>query len=133
MTGKRPKIVVVGGCYVDMAIKCDRVPLPGESLVGSALSYSISGPGPTQAVQAALCGCEVYLIGKVGNGSVAEMLRKSLEEYGINIGYLNTATAKNTGCVVTMVDAEGDNTALTYIGANSSLLASDIREADKVI
>ncbi|MCK4887350.1 MAG: ribokinase [Planctomycetes bacterium] len=133
MTGKSPKIVVVGGCYIDMAIKCDRVPLPGESLVGSALSYSISGPGPAQAIQAALCGCEVYLIGKVGNGSAAEMLKKNLEEYGINIGYLNTVSAKNTGCIVTIVNAAGDNTALTYFGANSSLLASDIKQADAVI
>ena len=133
MTGKSPKIVVVGGCYVDMAIRCDRIPLPGESLIGSELSYSISGPGPAQAIQAALCECEVYLIGKVGSGSTAEMLRKSLEEYGINIDYLSTASAKNTGCVVTMVDTKGDNTSLTYFGANSSLMASDIKEADKVI
>ena len=133
MTGKSPKIVVVGGCYVDMAIRCDRVPLPGESLIGSELSYSISGPGPAQAIQAALCECDVYLIGKVGSGSTAEMLRKSLEEYGVNISYLSTASAKNTGCVVTMVDTEGDSTSLTYFGANSSLTASDIKEADKVI
>lgn len=133
MTGKIPKVVVVGGCYVDMSIKCDRVPLHGESLVGSALSYSVSGHGPLRAIQAALCGCEVYLIGKVGNGSVAEMLKNNLEEYGINVSYLNAASAKNTGCVVTMVDADGDNTTLTYFGANSCLLASDIKEADKII
>ncbi len=133
MTGRNPRVVVVGGSYIDMAIKCDRVPLHGESLVGSALSYSVSGPGPVQAVQAALCGCEVYLIGKIGNDSFAEMLKSNLEEYGINIDYLNTVSAKNTGCVVTMVDADGDNTILTYFGANSSLTASDIRDADKVI
>jgi len=133
MTGKIPKIVVVGGCYIDMAIKCDRVPLPGESLVGSGLSYSISGPGPAQAIQAALCGCEVYLIGKVGGGSAADMLKKNLEEYEINTSYLSTASAKNTGCVVTIVDTEGDNTALTYFGANSSLMAGDIKQADTII
>lgn len=133
MTGKRPKIIVVGGCYVDMAIKCDRVPLPGESLIGSALSYSISGAGPVQAVQAAICGCDVYLIGKVGSGSAGEMLRRNLDEHGVNVSYLNAVSAKNTGCVVTMVDKEGDSTALTYFGANSSLTASDIKEADKII
>ena len=40
MSGRSPKVVVIGGAYVDMAIRCDRVPLPGQSVAGFALSYA---------------------------------------------------------------------------------------------
>ncbi len=66
MSGRTPKIVVVGGTYVDMAIKCQHIPFPGQSLTGSELSYAVAGPGPMEAVQAALCGCDVHLVSKVG-------------------------------------------------------------------
>ena len=66
MSARNPKVVVVGGTYVDMAIRCGQIPSPGQSVTGSALSYTVAGPGPNRAVEAALCGCEVHLISKVG-------------------------------------------------------------------
>ncbi len=133
MPGKVPKVVVVGGAYVDMAIRCGQIPAPGQSVVGSELSYTATGPGPNQAVQAALCGCQVYLISKVGGGPFGQMVKASLAEFNVNIDFVYTAEAKNTGAVVTLVDAEGENTSLTYIGANSALLPQDIEVAEQII
>ena len=42
MTGRSPKVVVIGGTYVDMAVRCSQIPSPGQSVVGSALSYSVT-------------------------------------------------------------------------------------------
>ncbi|MHC4582378.1 MAG: ribokinase, partial [Planctomycetota bacterium] len=65
MSARNPKVVVIGCTYVDMAIRCGQIPAPGQSVTGSALSYPSAGPGPNQAVEAALCGCEVHLVSKV--------------------------------------------------------------------
>ena len=80
MTGRSPKVVVIGGTYVDMAIRCSQIPAPGQSVAGSALSYTATGPGPNQAIEAALCDCEVHLISKVGGDPFAQMARNSLAE-----------------------------------------------------
>lgn len=133
MTGRSPKVVVLGGTYVDMAVRCSQLPTSGQSVVGSALSYSATGPGPNQAAQAALCGCEVHLISKVGGDPFAEMARKCLEEFKIDTGFVYTAEAKNTGVVVTLVGGTGENAACFYTGANAALGPQDIEAAEQVI
>lgn len=131
--GRSPKVVVIGGTYVDMAIRCSQIPLPGQSMTGSALSYSTTGPGPNQAVEAALCGCEVHLISKVGGDPFAQMAKNSLAEYKVNTEFVYTAEAKNTGLIVTLVNAEGENASCYYPGANSALQALDITETEQMI
>jgi len=133
MQGNTPKIVVVGGAYVDMAIRCDQVPAAGQNIIGSALSYRVTGPGPNQAVEASLCGCNVHLISKVGGDSFGQMVKAALDEFNVNTDFLYTAEARNTGAIVTLVNSEGENTSLTYIGANAALLPQDIQAAEQII
>jgi len=133
MQGKTPKIVVVGGAYVDMAIRCAQIPSVGQNVIGSSLSYRITGPGPNQAVEASLCGCNVYLISKVGGDSFGQMVKANLAEFKVNTDFVYTAEARNTGAVVTLVNTEGENTSLTYIGANAALLPQDIQTAEQLI
>jgi ribokinase len=133
MSGRTPKVVVIGGTYVDMAIRCSQVPSPGGSVAGTALSYTVTGPGPNEAVEAALCGCEVHLISKVGGDPFGQLAKASLVEFGVNTDYVYTAKAKNTGAVVTLVNAAGENAVCYYTGANSALGAQDIHIAEQVI
>jgi ribokinase len=133
MPGRIPKVVVVGGAYVDMAIKCSHIPSTGQGVTGSALSYTAAGPGPNEAVEAALCGCEVYLISEVGSDPFGQMVRASLAEYNVNTDFVYTAEAKNTGIVVTLVNAKGENATLIYTGANSALGPQNINSAEQII
>ncbi len=133
MAARVPKVVVVGGTYVDMAIRCGQIPSAGQSVTGSSLSYTATGPGPNQAAEAALCGCEVHLISKVGGDPFGQMVKDSLAEFNINTSFVYTAEAQNTGTVVTLVNAEGENTSLTYTGANSALLPQDVSAAEQII
>ena len=133
MSGRNPKVVVIGGTYVDMAIRCGQIPSPGQSVTGSALSYRTTGPGPNQSVEVALCGCQVYLISKVGGDPFAQMVKNSLSEYNVNTEFVYTAEAKNTGVVVTFVNAAGENASCYYAGANSALQPQDITDAEPVI
>ncbi len=133
MSAKVPRLVTIGGSYVDIIIKCTQFPLPSQPVSGTALSYNVTGPGPNQAVEAALCGCHVNLISKVGGDPFATIVKSTLAEYKINTDYVFTAEAKNTGAVITMVNSIGENASLIYTGANSALLPNDIRLAEQVI
>jgi ribokinase len=133
MSERNPTVVVIGGTYIDLAIRCAQIPAPGQKLGGSALSCTLAGPGPIQAVQAALCHCDVSLIGKVGGDSFAHMALKSLAEYQVDTEYVFFAESKSTGVVVTLVDAEGENAACHYTGANSALQPADIEMAEERI
>lgn len=133
MAGKLPNVVVVGGTYVDMVLKCGRVPAPGKSVDGTAVFYTVTGPGPNQAAEAALCGCRVHLISKVGGDPFAQLVKEILSEFNVNTDFVYTAEAKNTGVIVTLVNAAGENAGLTYTGANSALMPQDIDAAEQTI
>ncbi len=133
MPGRNPKVVVVGSAYVDMAAKCSQVPAAGQSSAGTALSYTATGPGVNQAIEAALCGCDVRLVGKIGNCPFGETIKAVLQQFGVNIDYVFTANAKNTGVILTLVDTKGENACIRYEGANTALVAQDIEAAEQVI
>jgi len=132
MASRTPKVVVVGGTYVDMAIKCEHFPAPGEKIPGSSLSYTVTGPGPNQAAEAALCGCDVYLISKVGGDCFADMAKQTLADFNVNTNFLHTAEAKYTGSAVTVVNSLGENTTIVYTGANTALQPQEIEAADHI-
>jgi ribokinase len=132
MSGNKPKIVVVGSVYVDMAIKCAQAPMAGQTSVGTALSATASGPGVNQAVEAALCGCDVHLISKVGNCPFGAMIKAVIEQYDVNSKHIFTAQAKNTGVMLTLVNTAGENACIRYEGANIALVPADIESAENV-
>lgn len=84
-------------------------------------------------MQAALCGCQVHLISKVGGDPFAPLAKKTLTDYKVNIDHVYTAEAKNTGVVVTHVNAEGENACCHYSGANCALQPADIEMAEELI
>ncbi len=133
MVERIPRIVVIGSTYVDMAFKCGQIPGAGQAQSGTGFSYAVAGPGPTEAVQAALCRCEVFLISKVGGDPFGLLAKESLTEYKVNVDYVHTAEAKNTGVIVTMVNAEGENACCHYTGANSALQPAEIEMAEDLI
>jgi ribokinase len=133
MPERIPKVVVVGGTYIDMAIKCGQVPTAGQTCGGSALSYSLAGPGPTEAAQAALCGCEVCLVSKIGGDAFSQMVLKNLAGLNVDSEYVFIAESRNTGVTVTLVNAEGENACCHHCGANNALQPADIETAEPII
>lgn len=121
---------MVGGVYVDVAVKCAQTPTAGQTTVGTALSATATGPGVNQAVEASLCGCEVYLISKVGNCPFGAMIKSVIEQYDVNSKYIFTAQAKNTGVMLTLVNTAGENACIRYDGANLALVPADIESAE---
>jgi ribokinase len=120
-------VVVIGGIYVDMAIRCVDFPAAGQIAVGSGFSYTTTGAGLNQAIQAALCGCEVFLVGKVGKDEFAGSIKNNLEDHGVNCDFVFEADAKNTGVSMSFVNSSGANRTVVSEGANKALCGGDIK------
>lgn len=126
MPGRTPRIVVIGSTYVDMAVRCNRIPGQGQTVCGSGFSHTPTGPGLNQATQAALCGCDINLISKVGDDLFGHLVRRNLDAHNIKTGFIYTAEAKYTGIIVTLVNAEGENSACICHGANRALRPEEV-------
>jgi len=126
MAGRIPKVVIVGSAYVDIAIKCDVFPESGEVVNGAGFSCLPGGSGVNSSVQAALCGCETYFLGKVGDDLFGRMTLGALEDRGVNTDYAYTAQAISSGAIVTMVDSIGENSSCISEGANKALSVEEV-------
>ena len=126
MAGRIPKVIVVGPACVDIAIKCDSFPMSGQTVGGSGFACLPVGAGVNMAIEAALCGCETYVIGKIGDDHFGSIVIETLEKNKVNTDFLYKAQAINTGIIVTLADSMGENRGCVSLGANRSLGADEI-------
>ncbi|HBG28507.1 MAG: hypothetical protein A2Y10_14910 [Planctomycetes bacterium GWF2_41_51] len=130
MARAKPKVVIFGSVYVDMAIRCEQFPETSHIAVGSSFSCVPAGCGLNQAIQAALCGCEVYLVCKVGKDQFGEMIRDNLADFGVHCDFVFEAEAKNTGVIVSFVNGTGTNRTVISEGANKAIMPADISSTE---
>ncbi len=113
-------IVVVGSINVDVVAVCERIPVPGETVSGSAVRLFPGGKGANQAVAVARLGYPVRLIGRLGSDVLGEQLRSALEREGIDLAGV-TVSEGPTGVAVIVVSEKGDNSIVVVQGANAHL------------
>lgn len=123
------RIVVIGSCNTDMVINTERLPLPGETVIGGNFFMNSGGKGANQAVAATRLGGSVSFIAKVGNDHFGS---RSIEQYkaeGINVDHILIDNAQPSGVALIVVDANGENCITVASGANAMLLSEDIDKA----
>lgn len=127
---KRPKILVVGSFMMDLISKTLKVPNEGETITGQTFSTASGGKGANQAVQAALLGADVTMVGKVGDDIFGTQMIASLKKAGVNVEYVikDKSIASGVGNI-TLETKEGQKTKnriLILPGANMGLTVEDV-------
>jgi ribokinase len=125
MNGK--PIVVVGSINMDLVARAERIPLPGETVRGSALQMHPGGKGANQAVAAARLEYPVRMIGSVGSDTFGEKLRAQLVLSGVDTSRVRTCEGPS-GVAVIAVAPNGENAIVVTPGANALVSPSDIDE-----
>lgn len=83
MTAPQKPIVVVGSINMDLVASTPRIPLAGETLIGTNFTTTPGGKGANQAVAAARLGFSVQMIGAVGEDVFGEALLENLHQSGV--------------------------------------------------
>ena len=120
------KIVVVGSANTDMVIKSERIPLPGETILGGDFFMNMGGKGANQAVAAARMGGVVTMVAKVGNDIFGRQTVDGLGKENIYTGYIFSDETRPSGTALILVNKEGENCIAVAPGANANLLPGDI-------
>lgn len=125
------KILVIGSCNTDMVIKSDRLPIPGETIIGGTFLMNPGGKGANQAVAAARQGGNVTFISKTGNDVFGKQSVELYKSEGINTDYIFSDPKLPSGVALIMVDSHGENCIVVASGANGTLTPTDIEKAKK--
>jgi ribokinase len=130
---QRKKIVVVGSCNTDMVIKADRLPIPGETILGGEFFMNPGGKGANQAVAASRLGGNVTLISKTGNDVFGRQSVTLYNAENIKTDYIFSDSKNPSGVALITVDSFGENCIVVASGANASLCRADIDKATEEI
>jgi ribokinase len=110
-------IVVVGSINMDLVSRVERIPRPGETLIGSLFEMHSGGKGANQAVAVARLGYPSILLGATGDDIFGHKLLKTLADFGVDISNINIVQ-EPSGVATIVVNSAGENTIIVTPGAN---------------
>lgn len=120
------KIIVIGSCNTDMVIKTDRLPRPGETVLGGEFMMNPGGKGANQAVAAARLGGDVVFVCKVGVDLFGDNAIEGYKSEKIDTSYISRAEGAKSGVALISVDKRGENSIVVASGANNLLSVDDV-------
>ena len=128
----KAKIVVIGSSNTDMTIKGDRLPKPGETVLGGEFRMGPGGKGANQAVAAQRLGADVSFICKVGRDIFGDNAISGYQKEGIDCSRI-LRSDKASGTALILVDGNAENCIAVAPGANADLTPEDVDSVADVI
>lgn len=118
---------MIGSTNTDMTAFADKMPRPGETVIGNDFVIGPGGKGANQAVAAKRLGGDVFFICKVGNDIFGENTVKHFEEEGLDPAGI-MRSSRPSGVALITVDKDAENCIVVASGANGDYTEEDIRK-----
>jgi ribokinase len=128
----KKSILVIGSSNTDMIVQVDRLPKPGETILGGEFTSAAGGKGANQAVGAARAGGDVTFIARVGKDVFGEKALAGFAAEKINVDYVVRDGTNPSGVALIFVGKNGENSIAVASGANARLNPADIRRAKNI-
>jgi ribokinase len=117
--GSKP-IVVVGSINMDLVARTARIPLAGQTLIGTDFATTPGGKGANQAVAAARLGYRVEMAGAVGEDVIGQALLDNLATAGVGSSAVERVAGPSGVAPITVAD-NGENSIVVVPGANGKV------------
>lgn len=122
------QVVVIGSITCDLTTFSNRLPKPGETILGNDFSMVLGGKGANQAVAATRAGSNVRMIGCVGTDLFQPLVLDSLRAENIDVSGIDSVEGA-TGIAHIRVDASAENDIVMVPLANGQLSVDRVRNA----
>ncbi len=127
------QIIVVGSYATGLTMRVDRLPSPGETLLGKGYRVDFGGKGSNQAVACARLGSRVRFIAKIGLDNFGDMALGLHREEKVDVSSVIQVPDKPTGVGFIIVDAKGNNCITIDPAANDLLTAEEVSQCLKIL
>ena len=119
-------VCVVGSANLDIVATTERLPAPGETVLGDTFAEHAGGKGLNQAVAAARAGAATSFCAAVGNDDAARQLLAIMAADGIDATAVRVVETVPTGRALIGVSASAENSIIVVAGANAELAPDDV-------
>ena len=121
-------LIVVGGISIDLVAFADKLPAPGEPILGSDFKIILGGKGSNQAVAAALAGTPSTLVSCVGTDVFTDFATDALEDFGVDTAFVRQVGGP-TGIAHIRVAASSQNNIVVIPLANFKITKTQVDDA----
>ncbi len=119
------RVVVLGSLNVDVVTRVERLPQPGETVLGWSDGRFAGGKGGNQAMAARRAGADVTMVAAVGADDAGTAYVARLERAGV-AARVEVRRDHPTGSAIITVDESGENSIIVVPGANHALSVDDL-------
>ncbi len=123
---KAPRITVVGSFAVGMTMRAPKLPIFGETMLGSDFDMGPGGKGSNQAVATARLGARSSLLAMVGTDKLASIATDLYSAEGVDASLVTTRAERPTGVGFIILNSKGENFIILDMGANELLDADAV-------
>ncbi len=121
------KVTVFGSFVVDLMARAPRLPVPGETVLGSFFKQGAGGKGFNQGIAAHKSGGDVTMITKLGRDSLAAVATDAMDSVGLSKDHLFYSDTEPTGVALISVDENtSQNEIIIVPGACATISDEDI-------
>jgi len=121
------KVTVFGSFVVDLMARAPRLPVPGETVLGSFFKQGAGGKGFNQGIAAHKSGGDVTMITKLGRDSLAAVATDAMDSVGLSKDHLFYSETEPTGVALISVDENtSQNEIIIVPGACATISDEDI-------
>lgn len=121
-----------GTTNLDLCFNVERLPSPGESLMG-ALTRNPGGKGANQAVAAARLGVRPQFYTRLGDDDAGDLLLQSLIDAEVDVSAIEIGAGEISGSALVLVGGDGSNMIVIDPGANLNVTPGMIESAAECI
>ena len=126
-------IVVLGSLNMDLVVRAQHIPRPGETVRGEQFSTIPGGKGANQAAAAARLGASVEMIGRVGADSFGPILLDNMRAQGVGVSHVLADPDAPSGIAMIILDAGGENSIVVAPGANGRVSIGDVEASRELL
>jgi ribokinase len=123
--GSAPRILLVGSSNTDLVIVCERLPVPGETLLGGRFQRSAGGKGANQAVAAARAGARVVFVGARGEDDFGAAAAAGLRRENIDIRYFKAHKDISSGIALILLGGKSRENLIAVARSANDLLSPE--------
>ncbi|MCW6510929.1 ribokinase [Lichenifustis flavocetrariae] len=122
----RPKITVIGSFAVGLTMRAPKLPIFGETMLGTDFDMGPGGKGSNQAVGTARLGAHSALLAMIGTDKLAGIATDLYAAEGVDTALVTARQERATGVGFIILNDKGENFIILDMGANELMDAAAV-------
>ncbi len=124
-----PQVLLFGSSNTDLVIVCERLPKPGETLLGGTFQRSAGGKGANQAVAAARAGARVVFVGARGGDDFGTFAMEGLKRENIDVRHFAVHKDASSGIALILLGGKSRENVIAVARSANDLISRESVEA----